>query len=61
VPRDAVLNAEGKDSRLQVLLSGERDWTEFEISPATLYVQLQSGEYSVILDAADLAKRLKVS
>jgi hypothetical protein len=59
VPRDAVLNAEGKDSRLQVLLSGEREWLEFEISPATLYVQLQSGEYRLSLDAGDLAKRLK--
>jgi hypothetical protein len=58
VPRDAVLQAEGKDSVLRVLLSGSKDWVELEIAPMTLFAHLESGDRALPLNAADLAKRL---
>ncbi len=57
-PSDSVLQATSKGNVLQLLLSGEREWLEFDVAPMTLYAQLQSGERPLSLSAADLAKRL---
>ncbi|MEZ0325781.1 MAG: serine/threonine-protein kinase [Fimbriimonas sp.] len=57
-PADAVLHANGRSNTLQLLLSGEREWLEFEVAPMTLYAHLQSGDRPIPLTAVDLAKRL---